>query len=58
MVRGFRYTKLIDSRYKGRYRYHKNTIINKDISPLVGIVFLSSCFFASSFHCRNKAISL
>jgi hypothetical protein len=24
--------------YNNRYRYHKNTIINKDISPLVGIV--------------------
>ena len=41
-VRGCRYTKLIDSRYRyNRYRYHKNAIINKDISPLVGIVFLS-----------------
>jgi hypothetical protein len=39
-VRGCRYTKLIDSRYKdNRYRYHKNAIINKDISSLVGIVF-------------------
>jgi hypothetical protein len=37
-VRGCRYTKLIDSRYRyNRYRYHKNAIINKDISPLVGI---------------------
>jgi len=42
MVRRCRYTKLMDSRYRyNRYRYHKNTIINKDISPLVGIVFLS-----------------
>jgi len=40
MVRGCRYTKLIDSRYRyNRYRYHKNAIINKDISLLVGIVF-------------------
>jgi len=38
-VGGCRYTKLIDSRYRyNRYRYHKNAIINKDISPLVGIV--------------------
>jgi len=41
-VRGCRYTKLIDSRYRyNRYRYHKNAIINKDISPLVGIELLS-----------------
>jgi len=40
MVRGCRYTKLIDFRYRyNRYRYHKNAIINKDISPLVDIVF-------------------
>jgi hypothetical protein len=39
-VRGCRYTKLMDSSYGyNRYRYHKNAIINKDISPLVGIVF-------------------
>jgi hypothetical protein len=39
-VRGCRYTMLIDSRYRyNRYRYHKKAIINKDISPLVGIVF-------------------
>jgi len=41
MVRGCCYKKLIDSRYRyNRYRYYKNAIINKDISPLVGIVLL------------------
>jgi len=40
-VRGCRYTKLIDSRYRyNRYRYHKNLIINKDLSSLVGIPFV------------------
>jgi hypothetical protein len=39
-VQGCRYTTLVDSRYRyNRYRYHKNSMINKDISPLVGIVF-------------------
>jgi len=36
-VRGCRYRQLIDCRYTYRYRYHKNSIINNDISPLVGI---------------------
>jgi len=37
-MQGGRYTKLIDSRYRyNRYRYHKNAIISKDISPLVGL---------------------
>jgi hypothetical protein len=48
-VRGYSYRKLIDSRYIHVWdRYHKNAIINKDISPLVGIIsdlFLSSSFF-------------
>ena len=39
-VRGCRYTKLIDSRYRYNwYRYYKNAIINKDISSLVGWFF-------------------
>ena len=43
-VRGCRYTKLVDSRYRyNRYRYHKNAIINKDVSPLVGR-YLFACF--------------
>ena len=37
-----------------RYRYHKNAIINKDISPLVGI---TSSFFCWSSHCQNNVIS-
>ena len=42
-MRGCRYTKLIDSRYiDNRYRYHKNAIINKDISSLVGSCSSSS----------------
>jgi len=58
MVRGGRYTKLIDSRYRyNRYRYHKNAIINKDISPLVGIV-LSLAVRACLLYCRNNVISL
>jgi hypothetical protein len=46
-VRGCRYTKITDSRYNyNRYRYHKNAIINKDISPLVGNrLFVSSAVF-------------
>jgi hypothetical protein len=48
-VRGCRYTKLMDSRYKyNRYRYHKNAIINNDNSPLVGIIFslaVRACVF-------------
>jgi hypothetical protein len=48
-LRGCRYTKLIDSTYRySRYWYHQNAIINKDISPLVGIVFLSRCSSLSS----------
>jgi hypothetical protein len=47
-VRGGRYRKLIDSRYILLWdRYHKNAIIHKDISLLVGIVFYLS--FSSSF---------
>jgi len=58
MVRGCRYTKLIDSRYRYiRYRYHKNAIINNDISPLVGIV-LSLAVRACLLYCRNNVISL
>jgi hypothetical protein len=46
-VRGCCYRKLIDSDvYNNGYRYYKNAIINKDISPLVGIVFLRSRFDA------------
>jgi len=57
MVRGCRYTKLIDFRYRyNRYRYHKNAIINKDISPLVDIVLLVAVR-ASPPHCRNNVIS-
>jgi len=42
-VQGCRYTKLIDCYvYNNRYRYHKNAIINKDISPLVGLVLVFS----------------
>jgi len=42
-VRGCRYTKLIDFIYIiiGRYRYHKNLIINKGFLPLVGIAVVS-----------------
>jgi len=57
-VWGCHYTTLIDSRYRyNRYRYHKNAIINKDISPLVGIV-LSLAIRACLPHCRNNVISL
>jgi len=42
-VRGCRYTKLIDFIYIiiGRYRYHKNLIINNGFLPLVGIAAVS-----------------
>ena len=57
-VRGCRYRKLIDSRYRyKRYRYHKNTIINKDISPLVGIVY-SLAVRACHSHWRKNVVSL
>jgi len=57
-VRGCHYTKLIDSRYRyNRYRYHKNAIINKGSSSLVGIRFFVSqagCLL----HRQNKRVLL
>ena len=42
--------------YNSRYRYHKNSIINKDISPLVGIDLFAA--FLSLLQCINIVISL
>jgi hypothetical protein len=54
-VWGCRYRKLIDfiDIIVGRYRYHKNTIINKGLLSLVGI---GDCFAARacSSHCLNN----
>ena len=49
-VRGCRYTKLINSRYRyNRYRYHKNTIIDNGVLPLVGFWLFAAR--ACSRHC-------
>jgi hypothetical protein len=53
-VRGCRYKKLINSnRYNSRYRYHKNSIINKGLLSLVGFSLL-----LPMFPCRDNVIFL